>query len=163
MRAARRVINRVKELANCDSLPARGALQVSDVVLQEACPVSDPATHAPAAQPSPDELLRCDARIASYGGVLALAGELDMSTVAEVDAQLAALCEQGVRRLVVDLRRLEFIDSTGLRLLVTWLRRGQDGGPPLAVVPGPSNVQRVLEIAGLDTVLDFVAPAEADA
>jgi anti-anti-sigma factor len=124
--------------------------------------VTDAANPARAIPLTP--LLTCDARLAGDGAaVLALAGELDISTVADVEAELEALRERDVRRLTLDLRDVAFIDSTGLRLLVTLRHHGEDGGPPLSVVAGPPNVQRILEIAGLADVLDFVAPDQAHA
>jgi anti-sigma B factor antagonist len=126
--------------------------------------VPDPVTPSRPDHAVPDErLLRCETRLFPDGAVVAIAGELDVSTVADVETELAAVADRGVRRLIVDLRDLEFIDSTGLRLLITWQRRGEDGGPFLSVVPGPPSIQRVLALAGLDTVLEFVAPETVDA
>ena len=86
---------------------------------------------------------------------LALVGELDLATVERVHARLPEIYD-GTRRLVVDLRRLEFIDSTGLRLLMTLHARARRDGFELAIVPGPPAVQSVFDVTGLRSRLPLV-------
>jgi anti-sigma B factor antagonist len=91
-----------------------------------------------------------------------LAGELDIATQGDADAALREAQASGVRTIVLDLRRLNFMDSTGLRLLVQADLRAQESGQRLAIVRGPDAVHRVLEITGLDAKLDLIDdPAEA--
>jgi anti-anti-sigma factor len=106
-----------------------------------------------------EPLLRCEIRPRDRSVVLAVTGELDMSTVPEVEAELTALRNSGVEHLVLDLHALGFIDSSGLRLLVTWARAVEAGGPRFSVVDGP-GVHRPLALAGLHDVLDML-PASA--
>jgi anti-sigma B factor antagonist len=64
-------------------------------------------------------------------------GELDLETVPVVDAELAELWSVGFTRLVVDLRSVTFLDSTGLRMLLAWQARSAADGMVFGVVPGP--------------------------
>jgi anti-anti-sigma factor len=80
--------------------------------------------------------------------VLALHGELDLGSVALlVENADTALAD--AERLVLDLRGLRFIDSTGLGAMAGIDRAAQRAGTSLAIVPGPPNVQRVFEISGM--------------
>ena len=56
--------------------------------------------------------------------------------------------------VVLDLRNLSFMDSTGLRLIVVAERRARESGHRLVIVEGPPWVQRLFEVTGLDTWLD---------
>lgn len=88
---------------------------------------------------------------------IALTGELDLSAAAAVEA---ALFERaGARRLVLDLRRLTFMDSSGLRMILAANTRARREGWTLRIVPGPPAVQRVFEICGVDDQLAFVEPS----
>jgi len=89
---------------------------------------------------------------------LVLRGELDLSTVAKVEEELrrAEAAEPPV--LVMDLAGLTFLDSTGLRLIVTADQRARDQGRRLTVVKGPDTVQRVFSITRLDERLEMVDP-----
>ena len=76
-------------------------------------------------------------------------GELDLATAPIVDTQLSELVAAGFDSLVLDLRKLRFVDSTGLRLLLAWDRKSRAAGIELRVVPGPPAVQRIFDVAGL--------------
>lgn len=86
-----------------------------------------------------------------------LGGELDMSTVPILEARLREALDGGGRRLVVDLRGLDFIDSTGLTLLVRWGRGAEQDGYELALVRGEARVHRLFELTGLDSRFTFAA------
>jgi anti-sigma B factor antagonist len=89
-----------------------------------------------------------------------LSGELDMSTCGGIYATLARLAGEDPDRLVIDLRGVTFMDSTGLRALLDahgWAARR---GWQFALVRGPHQVQRVFEIVALDGVLAFVDQPE---
>jgi anti-sigma B factor antagonist len=69
-------------------------------------------------------------------------GELDLSTVPIVDAELADLwavgfSSLGFSSLVLDLREVSFLDSTGVHLLLTWTAACEDSGIAFRVIPGP--------------------------
>jgi anti-anti-sigma factor len=57
---------------------------------------------------------------------------------------------------VVDLRELEFMDSTGLRTIVAADQRARDGGRRLAIVRGPDAVDRIFTVTRLDERLEIV-------
>ena len=84
-------------------------------------------------------------------------GEMDLATVCQVDARLRALRDAGTRRLVLDLRGLTFMDSTGLWLSRRWHRDAVQGGADFALVPGSPVVQRVFEMVIAPEELPFVA------
>jgi anti-sigma B factor antagonist len=87
---------------------------------------------------------------------LSLEGELDLAGARKMEASLAA-AEQGdgPMRLIVDLGRLQFIDSTGLRLLLQADARAKERGYELVLRPGAPAVQRVFEVTGALAILRF--------
>jgi len=87
---------------------------------------------------------------------LALTGELDLSTVEKVEEALRRVEDEGVETVVIDLSALSFLDSTGLRTIVTADQRARKSGRRLAIVKGPETVHRVFTITRLDERLDMV-------
>jgi anti-anti-sigma factor len=86
--------------------------------------------------------------------VVSLCGELDLANAPTAETALERALRQG-RRVIVDMRELEFIDSTGIALLVAAL--GHDGETELGFVPSSSQaVNRVLELTGLANRLPLV-------
>lgn len=85
-------------------------------------------------------------------------GELDIDTAPALEDALAAEREAGSRRLVLDLRRLTFMDSTGLRLVIRWDTAARQQGFEFAVVPGQEAVQRVIKLTGMDDYLTVAEP-----
>ena len=85
-------------------------------------------------------------------------GALDLATVPLVDTQLAELWSVGFTRLVLDLREVPFLDSTGVRMLWSWHSTSAADGIAFGVIPGPPLVQRVLEVAGVDERLTYWSP-----
>ena len=90
---------------------------------------------------------------------VALVGELDLSTVAKVQEELRRVEANSLATLVVDLSKLSFLDSTGLRCIVTADERARDEGRRIVIVRGPDAVQRVFAITRLDDRLDMVDDA----
>jgi anti-anti-sigma factor len=91
------------------------------------------------------------------GATVRLSGELDISTAAELERVLGELAvPDGPARIVIDLRDLTFMDSTGLRLLVTADLRLRREARELALIPGPESVHRVFRLAMLEERLTFV-------
>jgi anti-anti-sigma factor len=97
-------------------------------------------------------------RIAGGVGRLRLAGELDMATAPEVERALEDALGSGCSRIVVDLRELSFMDSTGLVVLARWELGSRMDGYDLAVIPGRAPIQRLFTITGLDTQFTFEEP-----
>jgi anti-anti-sigma factor len=87
--------------------------------------------------------------------VVAVSGELDLDTMRELNAALAA--DDGLlATTVVDLRGLTFIDSSGVSGVLAAARRARDAGGRLVCVPGAPTVRRVFELTGVDTVVEWV-------
>ena len=87
---------------------------------------------------------------------LLLRGELDLSTASKAEEELRRAEADGPDLLVLDLSGLTFLDSTGLRLIVTADHRAREQGRRVAVVKGPETVQRVFSITRLDERLDML-------
>jgi anti-anti-sigma factor len=85
-------------------------------------------------------------------------GELDLATAAELEDELQELREFGFVHIVLDLRRLEFLSSAGLRLLVVEDELARRGDHGFVVVAGSPAIQRVIEMSGLLEHLCFVSP-----
>jgi len=88
------------------------------------------------------------------GGVcLKLVGELDLATAPLVEERLDQLREQNLG-VLLDLSSVEFIDSTGIRLLFRAVQEGRKGGWPLQV--DPALTPQVKRVLGLLQLEDFI-------
>jgi anti-sigma B factor antagonist len=83
-------------------------------------------------------------------------GELDLASAPVLDDHLAELRDAGFRRLILDLRGLEFMDSTGLRLILDYDSQARNNGFSIALIRGPSAVQRIFDLTGTAAQLPFV-------
>jgi anti-anti-sigma factor len=93
--------------------------------------------------------------------VVSLRGELDLGAVPSLEPELERLAgEPGLETVALDLRGLEFMDSSGLRLVVLTEQRLRGAGRRLALVRGPQSVHRVFEITRMAERLDFVDEPE---
>jgi anti-anti-sigma factor len=90
---------------------------------------------------------------------VSLKGELDLSSVGKVEEELKRVEADGPSLLVLDLSQLTFLDSTGLRAVVTADERARGDGRRLVVVRGPDAVQRVFSITRLEERLEMVDDA----
>jgi anti-sigma B factor antagonist len=90
---------------------------------------------------------------------MALVGELDLSSVAKVQEELRRIEADAPAKLVVDLSKLTFLDSTGLRCIVTADERAREQGRRIVIVRGPDAVQRVFTITRLEDRLEIVDDA----
>ena len=95
------------------------------------------------------------------GVVVAPAGELDLASADVLEAELRALAGAQAERVVLDLRGVGFMDSTGLRLLISVRNAAKRSGQRLLVVPGPACVQRLFELTGTRGLFDWTAPPPA--
>jgi anti-sigma B factor antagonist len=102
-----------------------------------------------------------DVRTEDRNGLVhvALVGELDLSTVAKVQEELRRVEASSPATLVVDLSKLTFLDSTGLRCIVTADERARTDGRRIVIVRGPDAVQRVFTITRLEDRLEMVDDA----
>jgi anti-anti-sigma factor len=92
---------------------------------------------------------------------IALTGEFDLAGLPGFEDRIAEVESEGPTAIVIDLTGLRFMDSSGLRALVSADDRARKQQRRLAIVPGPPEVRRVFEITKLDTRLDLVENAAA--
>ena len=93
--------------------------------------------------------------------LLALAGELDIGSAARVEEELARIERDAPATVVIDLRALTFMDSTGLRIIVGADARAREHERRLVLVQGPDAVRRLLRMTRLDERLEIVADPAA--
>ena len=84
--------------------------------------------------------------------LIGAAGVLDVATAPRLRAELASLLEHGVHDVIIDMARLEFIDSTGLAALIFGLRRLRDAGGTLTLQSPNPKAMKTLTITGLTQV-----------
>jgi anti-anti-sigma factor len=107
--------------------------------------------------PFPPNPFRCDLDDAGDGAArIRPAGELDMATVGTLEARIRDARQAGFRRLVVDLSALEFMDSTGLTLLLRWTLESRQDGFEFGVIPGAGRIRRLFDLSGLSPHFTFV-------
>lgn len=104
-----------------------------------------------------------DVQVSERNGaaIVALAGELDISEVPDVEKKLKAVEQGRPPVLVLDLRRLNFLDSSGLRVVLEADLRSRREARRFALIPGPEPVHRVFLIALLDKRLEFIEDPSA--
>ena len=97
------------------------------------------------------------------GATLTLSGELDLSTIDHLERAVVSGVDGKAELFVLDLRKLVFLDSTGLRLMLQLHSRLAEVGGRLVLIAGPRRVQRVFELTGALEELEIVRdPAEID-
>jgi anti-sigma B factor antagonist len=96
---------------------------------------------------------------------VALSGELDLSSALTFEEQLRRLEEEAQPRvLVLDLSKLKFLDSTGLRLILAAHARALKRGGRLSIVQGSDAIRRIFRLTGVTerlNVFEDVAAAES--
>ena len=85
--------------------------------------------------------------------VLTIRGEIDMASGATLARELYAAERPLLRRLVLDLAALDFIDCTGIEVLLHAQERAESNGHVLVLTNVPANVQRLFSLTGLDAHL----------
>ena len=98
--------------------------------------------------------LGVDPETTESGTVLRLSGELDLGTIAEAEDALFRIENEGRGGITLDLRYLGFIDSTGLRFILSAHARAVEQDRQFAIVRGP-HVHRVFVLTRLDERLPF--------
>src|SRR5438477_7469733 len=93
--------------------------------------------------------------------LIRLQGEFDLTCEEPFRDELTFMLEADTTALVLDLCALTFIDSVGLRMLVTLSRTTSDDGLSFTVLCGEGHVRRVLRETGLDGVLRVIEPSGA--
>ena len=86
---------------------------------------------------------------------ITLSGELDLAGAGDVQAELERVEATDAGSITIDLSGLTFMDSTGVRLLISAQARSRADAGRLTLRRGPAAVQRVLELSGVDVLLPF--------
>ena len=82
-------------------------------------------------------------------------GELDLATAADLERELTRAEDSDAQSIILDLSGLQFIDSTGVRLLLRAQARSREDSNRLALLRGPAAVQRVFDLTGILDLLPF--------
>ena len=102
-----------------------------------------------------DEQLDADTR------VISVSGEIHVTTAPEFSQRLNDAIASGTRNVVIDMSGVEFIDSTGLSVLLNGLRRVTRAEGKLSLVVSNPTVLRLFEITRLDTTFDIQPSRDA--
>jgi anti-sigma B factor antagonist len=93
--------------------------------------------------------------------VLEVGGEVDVYTAPRLRERLVELVDAGSRNVVVDLGRVDFLDSTGLGVLVGALKRLRAAGGTFALVCSKEPLLKIFRITALDQVFPIFTSVEA--
>jgi anti-sigma B factor antagonist len=85
---------------------------------------------------------------------LALRGELDMATARKLEEHLMVVEQDGVGAVLIDLRDLTFVDSTGLHTFLKAKSRAADNGHRFALVGANGQLKRILEVTATQEEFD---------
>lgn len=92
--------------------------------------------------------LQLESRETGDGASVTVRGEVDMATAPQLRDTLMALVDAGVTRVALDCRGLDFLDSSGIGVLIAVRKRlGDDGS--LTLEAPPAHVRKVLELTGV--------------
>ena len=97
----------------------------------------------------------CDVSVAQLDAtlnILALDGEIDLHLSPEVAASLRAIIIERPSRVIVDLGRVTFVDSSGLAVLIDGMRDTEKYGGEFSLAAMPESVRQIFELAGLDQI-----------
>ena len=87
--------------------------------------------------------------------VIEATGEIDVETAPQLGDKIAALVDEGSYDLVLDLERVEFLDSTGLGALIGGLKRVRNHDGSLSLVCTRERLLKLFRITGLTKVFDI--------
>jgi anti-sigma B factor antagonist len=90
---------------------------------------------------------------------IVLAGELDVSTVSRFNAAVTKTRSADCHTVIVDLRDLRFMDSTGLSAVLVAEMHARTSRQRFAVVRGPRHVQELFRLTGVDHFLEVIDDA----
>lgn len=93
--------------------------------------------------------------------VIEVGGEIDVYTAPRLREAIVTAVDEGHTRLVIDVRKVDFLDSTGLGVLVGALKRVRADGGSLDIVCTQERILKIFEITGLDKVFGLHASIEA--
>jgi anti-sigma B factor antagonist len=106
--------------------------------------------------PSVQSHFRVEVRDQDHASVISVTGELDLASSPALEDELERIAASETSLVIVDLRSLEFMDSTGLSVLVRAHQKAEENGQSFALVRGPAQVQRLLSLTGVAERLTLV-------
>jgi anti-sigma B factor antagonist len=92
--------------------------------------------------------------------VLTVTGEVDVATAPQLRQEAVRLTTGGQANLVMDLSGVDFLDSTGLGVIVGVLKRARTHGGELAIAGAENHVRKVFDITRISDVLPMFATVE---
>jgi anti-sigma B factor antagonist len=107
-------------------------------------------------EPEAEPLLRVERRDRDGVPHLELIGELDLSTIDPLKLRLELVEREEPEKIVVDLRRVSFMDSMGLGILVSHRLRARQAGRELLLVEGPQHIRELFELTGMTDQFNWV-------
>ena len=87
--------------------------------------------------------------------VWALSGKLDATTAKTFEDKILGVINSGTQRLVVDLSQLEYVSSSGLRVLLLAAKRLQGTGGKIVLCSMKDHVRQVFDLAGFSSILSI--------
>ena len=93
--------------------------------------------------------------------VVSIDGSVDALTAGEVDAYLDRLVSEGLTQLVLDLSKVDYVSSAGLRSLLTTLKSARQVGGDLRLAAARESVHKVLAMAGFTSIMKSYPDAGA--
>jgi anti-sigma B factor antagonist len=99
---------------------------------------------------------RVELRQENGAPLLSVRGELDLASSPALEEQFEQALAETPPLVIIDLRELEFMDSTGLSVLIRAHQRTQEAGQRLAIVNGSRQVRRLLSLTGVADRLTIV-------
>jgi anti-sigma B factor antagonist len=100
--------------------------------------------------------LELESRPSADGASVVVRGEIDMASAPKLRDVLNRLVDDGSNRIVLDCRGLEFLDSSGIGVLIAVRKRlGDDGA--LTLQSPPAHVRKVLDLTGVGEHIEIVA------
>ncbi len=103
---------------------------------------------------------RVDVRSENGAPLLFVKGELDLASSPTLEQELERVAGDSPSLVIIDLRELEFMDSTGLSVLIRAHQRAQESGHRLGIVNGSRQVRRLLSLTGVADRLTIVDQPE---
>lgn len=93
--------------------------------------------------------------------VIAVVGRLNSANVAELRSSVASAVDEGRVRVILDVRGVDFIDSSGLGGMISGLKRARQAGGDLRLVAPTPQVTMILSLTNLDQIISVYPTVEA--
>ncbi|MFD6491801.1 STAS domain-containing protein [Streptomyces sp. NPDC059945] len=111
-------------------------------------------------QPAPSARLGITSRVVDGVSVVSVSGEIDYSSGDQFHQALTTVRTEPPVRTVVDLGGVTFMDSSGLGAIIATYRSAQDSNGWIRIAAPTEPVLRVMQIIGLDTIIDCYPSSE---